>query len=58
MPVCRSCKDEVDELVSVKADGRRIKVCEDCAERAAEQAEIAEMSESAMQDMMGYKGRR
>ena len=58
MPVCRTCQDEVDELVSVKVEGRRIKVCEDCAERAAEEAEIAEMSESAMQDMMGYKGRR
>lgn len=58
MPTCRSCDDEVDELVSVKADGRRIKVCEDCAERIVEEAEIAEMSESAMQDMMGYKGRR
>jgi ribosome-binding protein aMBF1 (putative translation factor) len=58
VPTCRSCDDEVDELVSVTADGRRIKVCEDCAERIAEEAEIAEMSESAMQDMMGYKGRR
>jgi len=58
VPTCRSCDDEVDELVSVKADGRRIKVCEDCAERIVEEAEIAEISESAMQDMMGYKGRR
>ncbi len=58
MPECRSCKDEVDELVSVKTAGGRIKVCEDCAERFAEEAEIAEMGESAMQDMMGYKGRR
>jgi ribosome-binding protein aMBF1 (putative translation factor) len=48
----------VDELVPVKADGRRIKVCEDCAERLREEAEIAEMSESVVQDMMGYKGRR
>ncbi len=58
MPTCRSCDDEVDELVSVKVSGRRIKVCEDCAERIAEEAEIAEMSESVIQDMMGYKGRR
>ncbi|MGB5813417.1 MAG: hypothetical protein WBG86_22975 [Polyangiales bacterium] len=58
MPVCRACRDEVDEVVSVKADGRRIKVCGDCAERIAEEAEIAEMSESVIQDMMGYKGRR
>jgi ribosome-binding protein aMBF1 (putative translation factor) len=58
MPTCRACDDEVDELISVKAEGRRIKVCEDCAERIAEEAEIAEMSESVIQDMMGYKGRR
>lgn len=58
MPACRSCKDEVDELVSVKLDGRRIEVCEDCAERIAEETEIAEMSESVVQDMMGFKGRR
>lgn len=58
MPICKSCEDEVDELVSVNAGGRRAKVCEECAERLAEEEEIAEMSESAMQDMMGYKGRR
>ncbi|MGD8316639.1 MAG: hypothetical protein PVH21_00030 [Myxococcales bacterium] len=58
MPTCKSCEDEVDELVSVKVGGRRMKVCEDCADRLAEEAEIAEMSESVMQDMMGYKGRR
>ena len=58
MPVCRTCEDEVDEVVSVKAGGRRVRVCEDCAERLAEEAEIAEMSESVIQDMMGYKGRR
>jgi ribosome-binding protein aMBF1 (putative translation factor) len=58
VPTCKSCEDEVDELVSVKAGGRRMKVCEECAERLAEEEEIAEMSESAMQDMMGYKGRR
>lgn len=58
MGVCRACQDEVDELVSVKTEGRRIRVCEDCAERIAEEAEIAEMSESVVQDMMGYKGRR
>ena len=58
MPVCRVCKDEVEELVAVKAGGRRVKVCEDCAERLEEEAEIAEISESVVQEMMGYKGRR
>jgi ribosome-binding protein aMBF1 (putative translation factor) len=58
MPVCRSCEDDVDELVPVKAGGRRIKVCEDCAERLREEAEVSEMSETVIKDMMGYKGRR
>ena len=58
MPVCKSCGDEVDELVSVKVDGRSKKLCEDCADRAREQGEIAEQSESVVQNMMGFKGRR
>lgn len=58
MPVCRECKDEVDELVKVKVDGKPQKLCEDCAARALEQQEIAEASESVVQDMMGFKGRR
>ena len=42
----------------MKVEGRRVKLCEDCAERAREELEVAEMSESVIQDMMGYKGRR
>lgn len=58
MPVCRGCDDEVDTLVTVKVDGRAKKLCEDCADRAREEAEIAEESESVVQQMMGFKGRR
>ena len=60
MPECRVCKDEVekDEMVAIKSGGRKIKVCEDCAERAEEEALIAEESESVVQNMMGFKGRR
>jgi len=58
MPMCPGCKDEVDKLVSVKVAGKARKLCEDCADRAREEAEIGEASESAMQNMMGYKGRR
>lgn len=58
MPVCKSCDDEVEKLVSVKVDGRSKKMCEDCADRAREQAEVAEQSESVVQQMMGFKGRR
>ena len=57
MPVCKECEDEVDELFKVKIAGKNVKLCEDCVDRAREEAEIAGEAESAMQDMMGYKGR-
>ena len=58
MPTCKECDDEVDALVTVKVSGKSRKVCEDCAERLREQAAIAEESESVVQGMMGFKGRR
>jgi ribosome-binding protein aMBF1 (putative translation factor) len=58
MPVCKSCGEQVDELLRVKLDGKLQKVCGDCAERAEEQATVAQESEAAVQNMMGYKGRR
>ena len=58
MAECRECGDEVDELVRVRVGRRTVKMCEDCADRAREEAEIGEAAEGAMQDMMGYKGRR
>jgi ribosome-binding protein aMBF1 (putative translation factor) len=58
MATCKECENEVDKLVSVKVDGKAKKMCEDCADRARETAEIAEESESVVQNMMGFKGRR
>ena len=58
MATCKVCDDEVDTLVSVKVDGKTKKMCEDCADRAREQAEVTEASESVVQNMMGFKGRR
>jgi hypothetical protein len=58
MPTCRECKDEVDALVTVAVGGKKVKLCEDCADRAREAGEIARESESVIQGMMGYKGRR
>ena len=55
---CKLCGEEVDELFSVKVGGRRKKACEECIDRLREEGEIAEAAESAMQDMMEYKGRR
>ncbi|MBN2717384.1 MAG: hypothetical protein JXX14_16140 [Deltaproteobacteria bacterium] len=60
MPVCRICKDEFEkeDMVAVRYGGRKVKVCEDCAERMAEEDAVAEESESVVQNMMGFKGRR
>ena len=58
MPVCKECGEKVDELVRVRVNGRTRRVCEDCAEVLLEQQQIAEESESVIQDMMGFKGRR
>ena len=58
MPTCKTCKDDVATLVSVMVAGKRVKMCEDCADRAREEGEIAEASEGVIQGMMGFKGRR
>jgi NMD protein affecting ribosome stability and mRNA decay len=58
MATCKQCGDEVDALVTVKVDRKAKKMCEDCADRAREQAEVAEESEAVVQGMMGFKGRR
>ncbi len=58
MPTCKGCGDEVDSLVTVKVAGKAKKLCEDCADRAREESEVAEASESVVQQMMGFKGRR
>jgi ribosome-binding protein aMBF1 (putative translation factor) len=58
MPTCKLCGEEVDELISVLVDGKRKKLCEDCADEAREAGEIAEESEAVVQEMMGFKGRR
>ena len=42
----------------VKVSGKTKKLCEACADLAREQDQIAEESESAVQNMMGFKGRR
>jgi ribosome-binding protein aMBF1 (putative translation factor) len=58
MATCKQCGEEVDELKTVSVGGKKKKVCEDCADRLKEQDAIAEESESVVQNMMGFKGRR
>jgi ribosome-binding protein aMBF1 (putative translation factor) len=58
MPVCKSCGEEVDELVSVKVDGKAKKLCESCAEEAQANDAVQQESESVVQNMMGFTGRR
>jgi hypothetical protein len=58
MPTCKQCGEEASELVTVKVAGKAKKMCEECADRAREEAEVAEQSEAVVQGMMGFKGRR
>lgn len=58
MALCKQCGDEADELFSVKVNGKTKKVCEGCADELKAAEEVAEASESAVQGMMGFKGRR
>jgi protein-arginine kinase activator protein McsA len=58
MPVCKACGEEVDELVTVEAQGKKRKLCESCAEEAQQSDEMAKESEAVVQQMMGFTGRR
>jgi len=58
MPVCKRCGDEVDQLMAVKVDGKKQKVCESCAEELAASDAVAEESEAVVQRMMDFRGRR
>ncbi len=58
MAICKECGGEADELKTVKVGGKKKKMCEDCADRVAEQGAIAEESEAVVQNMMGFTGRR
>lgn len=58
MAKCKGCGEESDELMTVKVSGKTKKLCEGCVELAREQDQIAAESESAVQTMMGFKGRR
>ena len=54
---CRGCSEEVDEVVTVKVNGRNKKLCEECAEEAEMAGEIEEGALDAMRDMMDFKGK-
>jgi hypothetical protein len=58
MPVCKACGEEVDELVSVTVEGKKKKLCEECAENLEREQNVAQESEAVVQNMMGFKGRR
>jgi len=58
MAACSKCGEEGEELKMVMVDGKKKKLCEDCADRVAEEGAIAEASEAVVQNMMDFKGRR
>lgn len=55
---CHDCSEEIDEAFELKVGRKKIKLCEECADVRKEEMDMAEEAEGAMQDMMGYKGRR
>lgn len=54
---CKSCGEDVEELVVAQVNGKPKKVCEDCASRIAEQGEVSEAATGKMREMMEYKGK-
>lgn len=58
MPECRKCGDEVESLVVVRVGGKRVRMCEECADRLREENEIAEESENVVRGMLGFRGQR
>ncbi|HTV21232.1 MAG TPA: hypothetical protein VMG12_21245 [Polyangiaceae bacterium] len=58
MAQCKGCGEEVDELVSVKVNGKTKRLCESCADQENESDAIKQESEAVVQNMMGFKGRR
>lgn len=58
MPTCRICGQDADELLTVQVEGRKRRACEECAEQLQADAAILEESESVVQQMMGFQGRR
>ena len=49
-------REDVDETYVMKVRGRKKKVCEDCMEELEAQSEVEAEAESAVRDMMEYKG--
>ena len=58
MAICKKCGEDVTELKMVLVDGKKVKMCDDCAELVAEQSAVAQESEAVVQGMMGFAGRR
>ena len=52
MAVCKECGEEADALETVRVAGKAKKLCEDCADRARETAEIAEQSEAVVTTLL------
>ena len=50
--------DDLDARWVEEACLKAKRLCEDCADRAREEEEIAEQSEAVVRDMMGFKGKR
>jgi hypothetical protein len=57
VPKCKECKEEVDEVHTIRVGTNKKKICEECMEELHEQGEIEDAALEAMQSMMGYSGK-
>ncbi|NUQ72349.1 MAG: hypothetical protein HUU21_02205 [Polyangiaceae bacterium] len=57
MPTCKECDSEVDELKTVKVGSKKKKMCEDCADRAAEEGAVDRETPPAHADGDAAHGR-
>ena len=55
---CKSCGEDADELITVTVDGKKRRLCENCADEVNEREAVKVESEAVVQKMMDFKGRR
>ena len=56
MPTCKIATTRSNSLVTVKVAGKAKKMCEDCADRARQEAEVAEAERVRRSEHDGLQG--
>ncbi len=54
--MCSECREESEELTTVRVAGKKRSLCAECHEVWQEEEEVAKEAGSVMRGMMEYKG--